>query len=85
MSKRKSISRAKLKTIDQEERIQMWKEHFKNLLEKSLKFIDKPAMKIINNQLNIKLGQFSHEELNVVLTKIKNRIAARSMEDQEIR
>ena len=30
-------------------------------------------MKIINNQLHIKLGQFMQEELNLVLTKIKNR------------
>ena len=32
-------------------------------------------MKIIN-KLDIKLGQFTQEELNVVLTKIKNRKAA---------
>ena len=35
VSKRKSISRAKLKAANQEERIQMWKEHFKNLLVNS--------------------------------------------------
>ena len=54
----------------------MWKEHFKNLLGKSLKVTDKPITKIINNQLDIKLGQFTQEELNEVLTKIKNRRAA---------
>ena len=32
-------------------------------------------MKIIDNQLDIKLGQFT-QELDVVLTKIKNRKAA---------
>ena len=33
-------------------------------------------MKIIDNQLNTKLGQFTQEELDIVLTKIKNRKAA---------
>ena len=33
-------------------------------------------MKIIDNQLEIKLGQFTQEEFDVVLTKIKNRKAA---------
>ena len=33
-------------------------------------------MKIISNQLNIKLGQFTQEELDSVLRKIKNRKAA---------
>ena len=32
-------------------------------------------MKIINNKLDIKLGQFTQEELNISLTKIKNRKA----------
>ena len=33
-------------------------------------------MKIINNQQDIKLGWFRQKELNVVITKIKNRKAA---------
>ena len=33
-------------------------------------------MEIINDQQDIKLGQFTQEELDVVLTKIKNRKAA---------
>ena len=40
------------------------------------KVTDKPIMKIINDQLDIKLGQFTQEELDVVLTKIKTRKAA---------
>ena len=32
VNRRKSISKAKLKPVSQEERIQKWKEHFKNLL-----------------------------------------------------
>ena len=36
-----------------------------------------PTTKIISNQLDIKLGQFSQEELDLVLRKIKNRRVAR--------
>ena len=53
----------------------MWKEHFKNLLGKSPKVTDKPITKIINDLQDIKQGQFT-QELNVVLTQIKNRKAA---------
>ena len=53
----------------------MLKEHFKKLIGKSPKVTEEPLMKIINNQLDIKLGQFIQEEL-VVLSKIKNRKTA---------
>ena len=76
VSKRKITSRTKLKAASQEERIHFWKEYFKNLVGNSPKVTDKPITKIINNQLDIKLGQFPQEELDVVLTKIKNRKAA---------
>ena len=48
----------------------MWKEHFKNLLGKCPQVSDKPITKNIN-QLDIKLGQFIQEELNIVLRTIK--------------
>ena len=38
-----------------------------NLLGNSLKAPDKPIRKIIDSQLDIKLGQFTPEELNAVL------------------
>ena len=92
MSSRYSTARAKLKAAGQEERIQKWKEHFKNLLGKSVKVTDEPIMKIIRNQLNIKLGKFMRKEFGVVLRKIKNRkaegldkIPPKSMENKEIR
>ena len=68
----------------------MRKKHLKNLLENSPKVTDKANTKIINNQLDIKLGQFTQEELDVVLTKIRSRKAAsrwntsRSIENKEI-
>ena len=60
----------------QQEQIQMWKEHFKNLLGNSSKVTDKPITKIINAQLDIRFGHFTQEELNIILTKIKSRKAA---------
>ena len=75
VSRRKSTAKAKLKATSQEERIHLWKQHFDNLLGNSLKVTDKPITKIISNQLDIKLGQFT-QKLDLVLRKIKNRKAA---------
>ena len=47
--------------------------HFENLLRKAPKVTDKPIVKIIGNQLDIKLGQFTAEELDLELGKIENR------------
>ena len=46
--RRKSTSRVKLKTARKEERLQRWKEHFKNLLGNSSDITDKPTEKITN-------------------------------------
>ena len=74
-SKTKSTSRAKLKSTSQEERIHIWKEHFKKLLGKSPKVTNKAITKFINNQLDIKQELFTQEKLGVVRRKIKNRKA----------
>ena len=73
----KEVSRRKstMKATSQEEQIHPRKQHFENLLEKHLKVMHEPIMKIICNQLDIKLGQFM-QELGSVLWKIKNRKAA---------
>ena len=76
VSRRKSTARAKLKADSQEERIQLWKQHFENLLGRPPKVTHEPITKIISNQIDIKLGQFTHEELDLVLRKIENRNAA---------
>ena len=76
VSRRKSTAKAKLKAASQEERIHMCKQHFENLLGKHPKVRSEPITKIISNQLHIKLGQFTQEELDSVLRKIKNRKAA---------
>ena len=69
VSKKISTSRAKLQAASQE-RIQMWKEHFKNLLVNSPKVTEKPIKKFFNSKLDIQLRQFT-QELNVELTKFK--------------
>ena len=38
--------------------------------------MDEPITKIINNQLDVKLGRYTQEELDLVARKIKNRKAA---------
>ena len=46
------------------------------MLGKSPKVMDESITKMIDNQLDIKLGQFMQEKYDVVLTIIKNRKAA---------
>ena len=73
MSRKKSTAKAKLKATSQQERIHLWKQHFKNLLGNPPKVTHEPVTRIISKQLDIKLGPFIQEELNSVLRKIKNR------------
>ena len=73
VSWKKNTVKAKLKATSQQEWIHLWKQYFKNLLRKPLKITHEPIMKIIHQQLDIKLGQFTLEELNSVLRKIRNR------------
>ena len=78
MNRRKSTARAKQNAASQEERIHLWKQHFKNLRGKSPTIKNEPITKIISNPLDIKLGQFKQELVLVemVLRKILNRKAA---------
>ena len=76
VSRRKCTAKAKLKATSQEERIQLWKQHFENLLRNPPKVTHETITRIISKQLDIKLGQVTPEELDSVLRKIKNRKAA---------
>ena len=73
VSRRKSTTKAKLKAINQQERIKLWKQHFENLLGNPPKVMHESITRIISKQLDIKLGPFTQEELDSVLRKIKNR------------
>ena len=74
--RRKSTTKAKLKAANQQKRIKLWKQHFENLLGNSPKVTHEPITRIINKQLDIKIGPFTQEELASVLRKIKNRKGA---------
>ena len=76
VSRRKSTAKAKLKATNQQERIKLWKQHFKNLLGNPPKVTHESITRITSKQLDIKLGPFTQEELDSVLRKIKNRKAA---------
>ena len=61
VSRRKSPAKAKLKAANQQERIKLWKQHFKNLLGNPPKVTHEPITRIIRKQLDIKLGPFTQE------------------------
>ena len=76
VSRRKSTAKAKLKATKQKEKINLWKQHFENLLGNPPKVTHELITRIISKQLDFKLGPFTLEELDSVLRKIKNRRAA---------
>ena len=76
VSRRKNTAKAKLKAANQQKRIKLWKQHFENLLGNPPKITHEPITRIISKQLDIKLGPFTQEELDLVFRKIKNRKAA---------
>ena len=66
----KKRSNSKLKSTRKKERKHLLKEHFKNLLGKSPKVTDNPSTKIINNEQEIRLGQFIQEEQKLTTRKL---------------
>ena len=76
VSRRKSTVKAKLKTTKQQERIKLWKQHFENLIGNPPKVTHETITRIVSKQLDIRLVRFTRVELDSVLRKIKNTIAA---------
>ena len=76
VSRRKSTAKAKVKARNQQERINLWKQHFENLLGNPPKVTHEPITRIISKQLVIKLRSFTLEKLDSVLRKSRNRKAA---------
>ena len=56
VSKRKSTAKAKLKATNQQERIKLWKQHFKNLLGNPPKVTHEPITRIISKLYTIHLS-----------------------------
>ena len=76
MSGRKKSSQAKLRAYSQEERIIKWRDHFKNLLGTKPNVTNSPVQTFIEEELEIKTGPFTEEELKSVLKTLKNKKAA---------
>ena len=76
VSRRKSTAKPKLKATCQQERIQLGKQDFKNLLGNPLKITLEQITRIVSKQFHIKVGWFTQKKLDSVLRKIKNRKAA---------
>ena len=76
ISGRKKSNRAKLKADSQQERLDKWKMHFSNLLGKTPTVSNEPIKTIIEENLQIKLGNFTEAELCIVLKNLKTKKAA---------
>lgn len=72
---RKRVTKAKIKAISQEERLNKWKWHFKDLLGKEPFVSDTPIQINCENELAVKMGPFNECELAMVLKKLKKKKA----------
>ena len=71
ISGRKSSNRAKLKANSNEERIQLWQNHFQNLYGKPPNITKVLTRRIIDQELDIKIGPFTTDELVKTREKVK--------------
>ena len=71
---RKRTSQAKLRAMNQQDRLNQWKNHFENLLGKTPTINIQETIELLpeETESNIKVGPFNDEELNKALSKIKN-------------
>ena len=76
MNRRKNTTKVELKATSHEERIQLWKQHFENLLGNPPKVTHEAISRIICKQSDIKLGQLTQKELDSVIRETKSRKAA---------
>ena len=63
ISGRISCNKAKIKAVDQNERIGKWKKHFEDLVGKLPTITEKRTQRITEQELDIKKGIFSNDEL----------------------
>ena len=69
---RKGANKAKLKADNQKDRLDLWKQHFQNLLGKPPNILDNPVKRIIETELDIKKGNFDMKEISSALNKLSN-------------
>ena len=75
VSGRKTSNKAKLKASSEQERLKLWKEHFQSLLGSNTTDNDTQINQISERELDIKKGDFTLDELNIVLKNTKNKKA----------
>ena len=63
-----------VKVVCESERLQKWKEHFMNMVAKPSEITDKLIKEMINDQQDIKLGNFTEKELYATQKTIKGYI-----------
>ena len=63
ISGRKSSNRGKLKASNQDERVKLWQQHFQDLLSKPPVISEEEITPVFTEELNIKKGLFTMEEL----------------------
>ena len=71
ISGKKSCNSSKLKASSQEEQVQLWQKHLKNLSGNQPKITDNGITPVFTEELNIKKGPFTIEELLKVVKSIK--------------
>ena len=76
ISGKKRPDKSKLRANSQQERLNLWKNHFSNLLGKNPVVTDAPIQNIVNENLPFKCGNFTMNELESVLKNLKTRKAA---------
>jgi len=67
----KSSNRAKLKASDDEECLEKWKQHFQNLLGKTPTVNFQQTQRIVDEELDIRTGLFTMDELHAAKKQIK--------------
>ena len=67
-----SGNRAKLKAFSQKERVKLWEKHFQDLLGKPPQISDEEITPIITDELKIKKGLFTMDELQKAVNSMKN-------------
>ena len=72
ISGRKKNTRGKLKASSQEQRLQLWQQHFQDLLGKPPQNSNEQVTPIITGKLKIKKGPFTMEELKLAINRIQN-------------
>ena len=76
ISNRRKSKRSILKGKSKQDRLNQWKNHFKNLLGQAPHIIDIPTKRIIDVELDIEKNDFTMKKLQIVIKNLKNNKAS---------